>query len=105
MGHAAGVAADLPLIPPMLATLGEPPTGVGWAVEFKWDGSARVPDVSQVSLGEPGVLDAAVRRVRSGSSGACRGGVMAESRISARGMLMALFATSRTRRTGFSDML
>lgn len=24
--------------PPMLATLGEPPTGTGWATEIKWDG-------------------------------------------------------------------
>jgi ATP-dependent DNA ligase len=23
---------------PMLATLGAPPAGPGWAVEFKWDG-------------------------------------------------------------------
>ncbi|MEU4746857.1 non-homologous end-joining DNA ligase [Actinosynnema sp. NPDC023658] len=38
MARAALVAGDLPLIPPMLATPGEPPTGEGWAVEFKWDG-------------------------------------------------------------------
>jgi ATP-dependent DNA ligase len=25
---------------PMLATLGAPPAGPGWAVEFKWDGFA-----------------------------------------------------------------
>ncbi|WP_447002642.1 non-homologous end-joining DNA ligase [Saccharothrix isguenensis] len=38
MGHAAVVVGDLPFVPPMLATAGEPPTGDGWAVEFKWDG-------------------------------------------------------------------
>ncbi|WP_175280195.1 hypothetical protein [Prescottella equi] len=27
---------------PMLATLGEPPAGEGWAFEMKWDGNARV---------------------------------------------------------------
>ncbi|MGW4113703.1 non-homologous end-joining DNA ligase [Actinosynnema sp. NPDC004786] len=36
--HAAIAAGDQPVIAPMLATLGEPPTGPGWAVEFKWDG-------------------------------------------------------------------
>ncbi len=31
-------AGSLPLIRPMLATLGELPTPPGWAYEFKWDG-------------------------------------------------------------------
>ncbi|WP_338013242.1 non-homologous end-joining DNA ligase [Saccharothrix sp. CB00851] len=38
VGRAAAVPADQPIIAPMLATLGEPPAGPGWAVEFKWDG-------------------------------------------------------------------
>jgi bifunctional non-homologous end joining protein LigD len=29
---------SLPLLPPMLATLGELPEGEGWSYEFKWDG-------------------------------------------------------------------
>ena len=37
MAYAAGMADDLPIIAPMLAILGEPPAGPGWAVEFKWD--------------------------------------------------------------------
>ncbi|MBM4484134.1 ATP-dependent DNA ligase, partial [Rhodococcus hoagii] len=30
---------------PMLATLGEPPAGEGWAFEMKWDGQRAVTDV------------------------------------------------------------
>lgn len=36
-------AGSLPLIRPMLATLGELPTPPGWGYEFKWDESKRVP--------------------------------------------------------------
>ncbi len=39
------MAADTspPAVPdPMLATLGVPPTGAQWAIEFKWDGRGRV---------------------------------------------------------------
>ncbi|WP_328809358.1 non-homologous end-joining DNA ligase [Saccharothrix sp. 6-C] len=38
VGRAAVVPGDQPIIAPMLATPGDPPTGPGWVVEFKWDG-------------------------------------------------------------------
>ena len=32
---------------PMLATLGEPPAGEGWASEMKWDGPRAVTDADR----------------------------------------------------------
>jgi len=37
---------SLPLLRPMLATLGQLPGGGGWSYEFKWDGFQRVPGFS-----------------------------------------------------------
>src|SRR5439155_24540571 len=49
-GRASGPPA---LIRPMLAVTGEPPTGSGWGLEFKWDG---VRAVAYVEAGGVRVL-------------------------------------------------
>jgi bifunctional non-homologous end joining protein LigD len=48
-GHSAPVTSEYALPPalaPMLATAGDPPSGPGWAFEFKWDGVRAVTAVS-----------------------------------------------------------
>ncbi len=46
------MAGSLPLIRPMLATLGELPEPPGWGYEFKWDESGRVPKILSQSCCE-----------------------------------------------------
>lgn len=38
---------------PMLATLGEPPAGEGWAFGMKWDGIERVPGFQNFTQRKP----------------------------------------------------